>query len=55
MLRSPSVKSYRMFQPSGPNLRRSWITAWKRQMENRSLLWLAGSLHWSMYSSVTRV
>mmetsp|Transcript_11751 Transcript_11751/g.49290 ORF Transcript_11751/g.49290 Transcript_11751/m.49290 type:complete len:218 (+) Transcript_11751:1979-2632(+) len=55
IFRSGSLKPYGMFQPSGPNLRLSWITAWKRQMENSSFLWLAGSLHSSMYSSVILV
>ena len=35
--RSISENAYNMFQPSGPNLRRSWTRAWKNAMENSSL------------------
>ena len=41
-----------MFQPMGPNLRRSWITAWKRQKPNSSFLYSLGFLQSFSYSSV---
>mmetsp|Transcript_2346 Transcript_2346/g.7682 ORF Transcript_2346/g.7682 Transcript_2346/m.7682 type:complete len:207 (-) Transcript_2346:6255-6875(-) len=36
MRRSDSLNSYGIFQPSAPNLRRSWITAWKKVSEKTS-------------------
>merc|ERR1719324_2150588 len=30
ILKSDVLNSYGMFQPIGPNLRRSWMTAWKK-------------------------
>ena len=34
--RSDSLKPYGMFQPRGPNLRRSWTRAWKKHRPKRS-------------------
>mmetsp|Transcript_18459 Transcript_18459/g.55661 ORF Transcript_18459/g.55661 Transcript_18459/m.55661 type:complete len:222 (-) Transcript_18459:1094-1759(-) len=38
MRRSDALNSYGMFQPMGPNLRRSWITAWKKASPKASFL-----------------
>ncbi|KAG7311247.1 hypothetical protein JYU34_002279 [Plutella xylostella] len=38
IFRSVSLNSYLIFQPSGPNCRRSCTTAWKKQRANRSFL-----------------
>jgi len=31
-----------MFQPRGPNFLLSWMTAWKKENENRSFLQISG-------------
>lgn len=40
-----------MFQPIGPNLRRSWIIAWKKQKPNKSFLNSLDLVHPLNYSS----
>jgi len=37
ILRSVSLNSYGIFQPSGPNLHLSWINAWKKHRPNSIL------------------
>ena len=38
MRRSVSLNSYGMFQPIGPKVRRSWMTAWKKHRPYSSFL-----------------
>mmetsp|Transcript_19771 Transcript_19771/g.49774 ORF Transcript_19771/g.49774 Transcript_19771/m.49774 type:complete len:509 (+) Transcript_19771:1999-3525(+) len=52
VVRSSVVNPYGMFHPMGPNFRRSWITAWKKQNENNNFLNVSGLFDSVMYSSV---
>lgn len=51
---APQVErgAHLMFHPRGPNLRRSWMTAWKKDSEKRSFFQGPGLVHESKPSSV---
>ena len=51
MRKSDSLNSYGMFQPSAPNLRRSWMSAWKKASPKKSFLSAAGFGHEANHAS----
>jgi hypothetical protein len=50
MHKSISLNSYGMFHPRGPNVRRSWTTAWKKHSPYSNLLKLSNCLQLSKNS-----
>jgi hypothetical protein len=50
MHKSISLNSYGMFHPRGPNVRRSWTTAWKKHSPYSNLLKLSNCLELSKNS-----